>query len=105
MILTGDAREHLEGLAEASVDLSFWSPPYYVGKSYEQDLSFEGWQSLLREVIAAHPRIVKPGGFMAVNIADILCFPDPSMPRFQADNVTRKVIPITREDVIAARAR
>ncbi len=105
MILTGDAREHLESLPEASIDLSFWSPPYYVGKSYERDLSFTEWQGLISEVIAAHPRIVKPGGFMVVNIADILCFPDPSMPRFQADNVTRKVIPITRDDVIAARAQ
>jgi len=23
-----------------SVDLSFWSPPYFVGKSYEKHLSF-----------------------------------------------------------------
>ena len=75
MIFHGDAREHLQALPEASIDLSFWSPPYYVGKSYEADLSFDCWQTLLREVIAAHPRILRPGGFMAVNIADILCFP------------------------------
>lgn len=103
MILTGDARTHLQRLAEASVDLSFWSPPYYVGKSYEQDLTFDDWQRLLCEVIAEHPRVIKPGGFLVVNIADILCFPDPLMPRFQADNITRKTSPITRSDVIVAR--
>ena len=24
-----------------SIDLSFWSPPYFVGKSYERDLDFD----------------------------------------------------------------
>ncbi|MCQ3813763.1 MAG: site-specific DNA-methyltransferase [Acidimicrobiia bacterium] len=105
MIIRGEAREHLRRLPAASVDLSFWSPPYYVGKSYEEDLTFEAWQDLLREVIKEHPRILKPGGFLAVNIADILCFPDPSMPRFQADNVSRKTSPITRADVLAARTQ
>lgn len=102
-ILTGDARDHLATLPQASIDLSFWSPPYYVGKSYEQHLTFEDWQDLLCDVVTAHTRIIKPGGFMVVNIADILCFPDPGMPRFQADNISRKTSPVTRDDVIAAR--
>ena len=100
-ILVGDAREILPTLPEESVDLSFWSPPYYVGKSYEEHLSFSGWQELLREVVRLHVPVVKPGGFMAVNIGDILCFPDPSMPRIQADNVRRKKCSVTREDVLA----
>ena len=33
-IVTGDARTVLAGLPSDSVSLSFWSPPYYVGKSY-----------------------------------------------------------------------
>lgn len=86
-ILTGDARVRLAQLPEASVDLSFWSPPYYVGKSYERHLSFDDWRELLRDVIRCHRRIVKPGGFLVVNIGDILCFPDPAMPKFQANNV------------------
>ena len=101
-IVTGDARNLLNSVAEHSVDLSFWSPPYFVGKSYEEHLTFDDWQELLRDVIAAHTRILCPGGFMAINIADILCFADDSMPRFQADNVTRKTSPITRGDVLAA---
>ena len=40
MILVGDARKHLVTLPQASIDLSFWSPPYYVGKSYEQHMTF-----------------------------------------------------------------
>ena len=102
-ILVGDARAHLAQLPEASIDLSFWSPPYYVGKSYERHLSFDGWCELLREVIQGHRRIVKPGGFLAVNIGDILCFADTSMPKFQANNVRRKVSSVTREQVLAAK--
>ena len=104
-ILTGDSRELLPRLPEASVDLSFWSPPYYVGKSYERHLSFQDWQDLLAAVVHEHGRILKPGAFMAVNIGDILCFADENMPRFQADNVRRKKVSVTREDVLAAQAR
>ena len=102
-IVAGDAREELRKLPAASIDLSFWSPPYYVGKSYERHLSFDDWRELLRSVIHGHSRIIKPGGFLAVNIADILCFPDASMPKFQADNMRRKTSAVTREQVLAAR--
>ncbi len=102
-IVTGDARRHLAKLPDGCVDLSFWSPPYYVGKSYERHLSFDDWRGLLRDVIRCHSRIVKPGGFLAVNIGDILCYPDPAMPRFQADNMRRKTSPVTREQVLAAK--
>ena len=102
-IVAGDAREELRKLPVASIDLSFWSPPYCVGKSYERHLSFDDWRELLRGVIQCHSRIVKPGGFLAVNIADILCFPDASMPKFQADNLRRKTSAVTREQVLAAR--
>ena len=102
-IVAGDAREELRKLPAASIDLSFWSPPYCVGKSYERHLSFDDWRELLHGVIHCHSRIVKPGGFLAVNIADILCFPDASMPKFQADNMRRKTSAVTREQVLAAR--
>ena len=99
-ILSGDARIVMPSIPPSSVDLSFWSPPYYVGKSYERDWTFGEWQSVVREVIFQHSRILKPGGFMAVNIGDILCFPDETMPRYQADNVRRKKSPVTREQII-----
>ena len=101
-IYCGDARELLRRVQPGSVALSFWSPPYYVGKSYEKDLSFEDWQELLSEVIARHYDAIAPGGFLAVNIADILAFPDPAMPRIQADNLAAKKVKISREEVLAA---
>jgi site-specific DNA-methyltransferase (adenine-specific) len=99
-IYTGDARTLLKRIRLDSVALSFWSPPYFVGKSYERDLLFRDWQNLLREVISLHFPIVTPGGFLVINIADILAFPDSHMPRIQADNVTTKKSPITRAQIL-----
>lgn len=65
-------------------------------------MSFDEWKELLREVIALHFPIIKPGGFLTINIADILCFKDPSMPKIQAEAVNQRRSPITREDVLLA---
>ena len=101
-IITGDARRVLADLPTHAVDLSFWSLPYFVGNTYEEHLDFGDWQNLLSEVISEHTRILRSGGFMVVNIADILCFFDENMPRFAADNLTRKTSPVTRDDVLEA---
>ena len=101
-IYCGDARAMLKLVRPESVSLSFWSPPYFVGKSYEKDMTFEEWQGLICETISLHFDVLKPGGFLAINIADILAFPDPAMPRIQADNVSNKRVKITREQVLEA---
>ena len=101
-IYEGDARNLLKAVEPDSVALSFWSPPYFVGKSYERHLTFDDWQALLKEVVALHFDVIKPGGFLAINIADILAFPDETMPRIQADNVSSKRSSITREQVLTA---
>ena len=100
----GDARDLLRKIEPNSVAVSVWSPPYFVGKSYETHLTFDDWQGLLRDVIALHLPIIKPGGFLVINIADILCFKDSSMPRIQADAVHRKKCRVTRQDVLKAMA-
>jgi site-specific DNA-methyltransferase (adenine-specific) len=74
-----------------------------VGKDYERDQSYGEWIELLRTVIALHFPLLKPGGFLAVNIADILVFPDPKMPRIQANNIKRQRVSITREEILAAK--
>lgn len=103
-IYLGDAIQLLPQIEPNSIALSVWSPPYFVGKEYEAHLSFEDWQDLLKTVIHLHFPIVKPGGFLVINIADILVFRDPSMPRIQAEAVNRKRSPVTREDVLRAMA-
>src|SRR5436309_14277984 len=100
----GDAKLLLSRIEPNSISVSVWSPPYFVGKSYEAHLTFEDWQGLLREVIKLHWAIIKPGGFLVINIADILCFPDEAMPKVQAQIVTRQRSPVSREDVLRAQA-
>lgn len=104
-IYQGDAREIHEHIAADSVALSVWSPPYHVGKDYERDMSFIEWKNLLRRAIEAHAPVLKPGGFLAINIADILVFRDPDMPRVMAENIShRKRADVTREKVLEAMA-
>ena len=96
----GLAQALLPRIEPESVALSVWSPPYFVGKSYEKDLSYPAWRELLRDVIAKHHRVLRPGAFLAVNIADILCFADESIPRVQAENLGGHRLPVTRADVL-----
>lgn len=101
----GRAESLIKELEPGSVSLSFWSPPYFVGKEYEKDETFESWQTMLRHVITGHHHALKPGGFMVVNIADILCFKDEAIPRFQAMNVSQHKSKVTKEMVLEAKAK
>lgn len=98
----GDATELLSLIQPNSIALSVWSPPYFVGKDYEAHLSFDDWRALLEKVIALHYPILEPGGFLVINIADILVFKDPEMPRIQAEAINRKKNPVTLEDITRA---
>lgn len=86
-----------------SIALSFWSPPYFVGKEYEKNETFDSWQDMLRQVINHHSQALKPGGFLVINIGDIRCFKDESIPRFQAMNLSMQKSKVTREMVLAAK--
>jgi len=101
----GDTAELIQKVEPNSVALSFWSPPYFVGKNYEKDATFDSWQNLLKSTIEGHLVALKPGGFLVINIDDILAFPDPHIPRIQAPNKSKLRSPITREDVLAAKKK
>ncbi|NEP58174.1 MAG: site-specific DNA-methyltransferase [Symploca sp. SIO2G7] len=102
-IYLGRSETKMLEIEPSSVALSFWSPPYFVGKNYEREETFETWQSLLRKVIYNHSQVLKPGGFMVINLADILCFKDEDMPKIQALNISNQKCKVTREMVLAAR--
>jgi site-specific DNA-methyltransferase (adenine-specific) len=105
-IYNGDCRELIPLIEKNSIACSVWSPPYFVGKQYEAYLkTFDDWKQLISTVISLHFDIIKPGGFLVINIADILCFSDPEMPRIQAENVDRRRSRITRSDVLKAREK
>lgn len=98
-IYNGLSQELMKEIQPNSVALSFWSPPYFLGKDYEKDATYDEWQDMLRNVIALHFNVLKPGGFLVINIADILSFKDESMPRIMGLNPHNRKISITKEDV------
>ena len=104
-IYHGDSRVLLKKIEPESIALSVWSPPYYVGKEYEKYLSFDGWQSLLATVIGSHFALIKPGGFLVINIADILCFKDDSMPKIMAENVSGRRVRLTKKQILDVKQR
>lgn len=97
----GDAVDLLGRVEPGSVALSIWSPPYHVGKTYEQGQTLEQWQAMIRAVIAHHRSVLKPGGFAVININDIRAFPDPDLPRFQAETISARRHPLTEEQIRA----
>ncbi|HVL64045.1 MAG TPA: site-specific DNA-methyltransferase [Actinomycetota bacterium] len=73
----GDARDMTE-VATNSVALVVTSPPYFVGKEYEQALgtgdvpgSYLDYLQLLRDVFAECRRVLEPGGRICVNVANL----------------------------------
>ncbi len=99
----GDSRLLLSHIEPNSIACSVWSPPYHVGKEYEKSMTYAQWVDLVTGVIKLHYPILKPGGFLAVNIADILAFPDDNLPRIQASNLNRLRANVTKADVLAAK--
>lgn len=104
-IYAGYSENVMKKIEPSSVALSFWSPPYFVGKEYEKFETYESWQNMLRLVIQQHAIALKPGGFMVINIADIKCFKDEFIPRFQASNLSKHRSQITREMVLEAKEK
>ena len=100
----GIAEELMQKIEPNSIAVSVWSPPYHVGKNYEDGQSYEDWMQMLQTVIGLHFSVLKPGGFLAINIGDILCFPDVNMPKIQANNVSMRKSKVTEEDVRKAQA-
>lgn len=103
-IYCGLSEQLMKRIEPNSIAVSIWSPPYHVGKNYESDQSYSDWVKMLKNVIVLHFSILRPGGFLAINIGDILCFPDESMPRIQANNVSMRRCNITEDDVRKAQA-
>ena len=103
-IYCGESEAIMQQIEPNSIAVSVWSPPYHVGKNYESGQTYEEWQKMLETVIRLHFDVLKPGGFLAINIGDILCFPDPEMPRIQANNVSMRKCSVTEEDVLRAQS-
>ena len=65
-----DSRD-LSMLPDQSIHLMVTSPPYNVGKDYDEDLSLEEYIGLLRAVFEEVHRVLVVGGRACVNVANL----------------------------------
>ncbi|MEM3093069.1 MAG: site-specific DNA-methyltransferase [Candidatus Nitrosocaldus sp.] len=65
-----DSRK-MEEIPDSSVHLMVTSPPYNVGKEYDQDLDLKAYLNLLKDVFSETYRVLVPGGRVCVNIANV----------------------------------
>lgn len=63
--------EQMQALPDQSVHLMVTSPPYNVGKTYDQDLTLEEYLALLRRVWSEVLRVLVPGGRACINVANL----------------------------------
>jgi site-specific DNA-methyltransferase (adenine-specific) len=63
--------ESMSQLPDDCVALMVTSPPYNVGKDYDDDLALGDYLDLLRRVFTETYRVVEPGGRVAVNVANL----------------------------------
>jgi DNA modification methylase len=62
---------NLDFIPNNCVDLVVTSPPYNATKEYDEDLTFEQYLNLLRDVFSECYRVLVPGGRMVVNVANL----------------------------------
>jgi modification methylase len=63
--------ETMSELPDCSVHLMVTSPPYNVGKEYDEDLSLDEHLSFLERVWKETWRVLVPGGRMCINVANL----------------------------------
>jgi DNA modification methylase len=63
--------EKMAELPDHSVHLMVTSPPYNVGKDYDEDLSLDEYLALLKRVWAETYRVLVPGGRACINVANL----------------------------------
>lgn len=63
--------EIMDELPDSSVHLMVTSPPYNVGKTYDQDLSMDDYRSFLKRVMSEVYRVLVPGGRICFNLANL----------------------------------
>ena len=63
--------ENMDDLPDRCVHLMVTSPPYNVGKDYDDDLSMDEYLGLIERVMEATHRVLVDGGRACVNVANI----------------------------------
>jgi site-specific DNA-methyltransferase (adenine-specific) len=63
--------ESMDELPDSSVHLMVTSPPYNVGKEYDEDLTLESYREFLKNVWREVHRVIVPGGRACINVANL----------------------------------
>lgn len=63
--------ERMEELPDNSVHLMVTSPPYNVGKDYDEDFTLEQYLQFLKKVWQEVHRVLVPGGRACINVANL----------------------------------
>ncbi|MEM1690477.1 MAG: site-specific DNA-methyltransferase [Thermofilaceae archaeon] len=70
-IVPGDARDVLKRLPDNCVHLMVTSPPYNVGKEYDEDLTLGEYLDFIEEVMREVYRVLVWGGRICFNVANL----------------------------------
>ncbi|MDB6122794.1 MAG: Methyltransferase [Pedosphaera sp.] len=79
VLYPGEALELLKSLPSNSIDLTFTSPPYCIGKEYEKETSVEEFEKFHQEILSEIVRVTKDGGSICwqvgYHVNDSIVFP------------------------------
>jgi DNA modification methylase len=87
-ILCQDSRK-MASIPDCSVHLMVTSPPYNVGKEYDEDLDLNQYLALLMDVFAETHRVLVNGGRACINIANVGRKPYVPYHKFMIDVMTQ----------------
>jgi modification methylase len=70
-VILNSSCEEMKELPDCSVHLMVTSPPYNVGKDYDNDLTLEEYLAFLMRVWKETYRVLVPGGRVCINVANV----------------------------------